>query len=300
MPDRAADTGRDELAALIGEERFADLVRAAARPEASALRAALQSIGGASASDTERVEGELRVAQRVQRSLVVIAEPALEGWEIASDYRPAREIGGDFFDAYPILEDGDARRLGFVIADVSGKGISAALLMAFVRPLMRAALDRTADPAQALERTNRILVDERRTGLFVTALCGVLDLETGVMRFANAGHEPPIIVPGDGSPLRAVPGSGPLLGAFGRLEVDDVRVELRPHDAVILYTDGITDATNATGTRYGEERFLGAVRRAGGGSAAEICSAIVSSVTLFQGDAPSADDLALLVLRRLN
>ncbi len=223
----------------------------------------------------------------------------LEGWEIASDYRPARQIGGDFFDAYPILDDAGSRRLGFVIADVSGKGISAALLMAFVRPLMRAALDRTAGPAEALERTNRILVDERRTGLFVTALCGVLDLDTGVVRFANAGHEEPILVPASGSGPRSLPGSGPLLGAFGRLELDDVRVELRPDDALILYTDGITDAMNASGERYGERRLLDTVRRLRSRDASAICSGIVGSVARFEGDAPAADDLALLVFRRL-
>jgi phosphoserine phosphatase RsbU/P len=299
VPDRANDPGRAELATLLGEDRLAELVRAAAQPEARALREALRSIGGADLADAERIERELRVAQRVQRSLVLIAEPALEGWEIASDYRPAREIGGDFFDAYPILEGGDARRLGFVIADVSGKGISAALLMAFVRPLMRAALDRTARPADALERTNRILVDERRTGLFVTALCGVVDLATGIVLFANAGHELPILVPGDGSPIRSLPGSGPLLGAFGRLEVDDVRLELRPNDALILYTDGITDALNPAGERYGERRLLDTTRRARTGSAAEICRGIVGSVTRFQAGAPEADDLALLIVRRL-
>ena len=298
MPDRAADTGRAELTKLLGEERLAELVRAAGQPEATAVREALRSIGGADMAAAERIERELRVAQRVQRSLVLIAEPALEGWEIASDYRPAREIGGDFFDAYPILEGGDARRLGFVIADVSGKGISAALLMAFVRPLMRAALDRTATPADALERTNRILVDERRTGLFVTALCGVLDIENGVVTFANAGHELPILVPGDGSPIRSLPGSGPLLGAFGRLEVDDVRVELHPGDALILYTDGITDALSPAGARYGERRLLDGVRRSRPGSAADICRGIVSSVTRFQREAPAADDLALLIVRR--
>lgn len=171
--------------------------------------------------------------------------------------------------------------------------------MAFVRPLMRAALDRTAAPAEALERTNWILVDERRTGLFVTALEGVLDLKTGVVLFANAGHELPILVPGDGSPIRSLVGSGPLLGAFGRLELDDVRVELRPGDSLILYTDGITDATNRAGERYGEERLLRTVRRDRAGSAPDICRGIVSSVARFQGDAAAADDLALLIVRRI-
>jgi sigma-B regulation protein RsbU (phosphoserine phosphatase) len=171
--------------------------------------------------------------------------------------------------------------------------------MAFVRPIMRVALDRTAEPAEALERTNRILVDERRTGLFVTALCGVVDLATGQVRLANAGHELPLLVPGDGSPIRSLPGSGPLLGVFGRLAAEEVRLELRPDDALVLYTDGITDAVGAGRVRFGERRLFEAAGRAAGGTATDICRGIVTAVTRHQGKAAPADDLALLVIRRL-
>jgi sigma-B regulation protein RsbU (phosphoserine phosphatase) len=252
----------------------------------------------ADAVEADRIEQELRVAQRIQRSLVLIMDNQLEGWQIASDYRPARQIGGDFFDAFPILEDGPSRRLGLVIADVSGKGISAALLMAFVRPIMRAALDRTGRPAEALERTNRILVDERRTGLFVTVLCGVLALDSGVLTFANAGHESPLLAPADGSPVRWLAGGGPLLGAFGRLELDEQQVQLQPNDVLVLYTDGITDAAGTGGERFGDERLREIVASNGGGAARDVCHGVISSVMAFQGDAPPADDLALLVVRR--
>jgi sigma-B regulation protein RsbU (phosphoserine phosphatase) len=245
------------------------------------------------------LERELRVAQRIQRTLVLLTGIEAEGWEIASDYRPARSIGGDFFDVFPILDTKRPRRLGIVIADVSGKGISAALLMAFVRPVLRSALDRTGDPVEALERTNHILVDERRTGLFVTVLCGVLDLDTGVFQFANAGHEMPILAPPGGSEPRWIPGGGPLLGVFGRLDLTLEQVEIRPGDRLVLYTDGITDATAPDGSRFGDARLLQTVRDTCTDPAVDTCRAVIQSVLAFQGEALPADDLAFLVFRRL-
>lgn len=224
-----------------------------------------------------------------------------EGWQIANDYRPARAIGGDFFDVFPLLDPERPRHRGVVIADVSGKGIAAAVMMAFTRAVMRSALDRTGDPVAALEMTNRILVDERRTGLFVTILAGVLDLDTGVFEFANAGHEPPIIAAPDGSDPRWAHGSGPLVGVFGRLDLTLQRAEIRPGERLILYTDGITDAAAPGGERFGDERLFRTIANscADDGTAVDTCRAVIQSVLAFQGSASPADDLAFLVLRRL-
>jgi phosphoserine phosphatase RsbU/P len=187
-----------------------------------------------------------------------------------------------------------------VIADVSGKGIAAALLMAFVRPILRSALDRSGDPVMALERTNHILVDERRTGLFVTVLCGVLELDTGVFTFANAGHEMPLLAAPDGSEPRWVEGGGPLVGMFGELGLTAERLEIRPGERLVLFTDGITDAQAPSGERFGQERFVRTVAESClTGGAVETCRAVIQGVLAFQGDALPADDLALLVLRRL-
>jgi sigma-B regulation protein RsbU (phosphoserine phosphatase) len=218
---------------------------------------------------------------------------------VASDYRPAREIGGDFFDVFPVLEPSLPDQLALVIADVSGKGISAALLMAFLRPVIRAAIDHTGDPVEALERVNRILVEERQTGMFVTVLCGVLDLRRGELRFASAGHEAPILIPADGSEPRAAPDGGPLIGLFPRLGLEEQRLAIGPGDLLVLYTDGVTDAISPAGERYGDDRF--AARLGSGARAADadaVVQAVVADVLSFQGDALPADDLALLVLKR--
>ena len=199
---------------------------------------------------------------------------------------------------FPILDPARPRQLGVVIADVSGKGISAALLMAFVRPVLRSALDRAGDPVAALERTNHILVAERQTGLFVTVLAGILDLDTGVFTFANAGHEEPLLAAPGGAEPRWIPGCGPLVGLFDRLDLSAQSVEIRPADRLVLYTDGITDAASPHGARFGAERFREAVRETCEESAEATCRAVINAVLAFQGDADPADDLALLVLRR--
>jgi len=251
------------------------------------------------ATHDERVEQELRVARRIQRALVGLTEMGLDGWNLASEYEPARAIGGDFLDAFPILDNSRGRRLGLVIADVSGKGISAALLMAFVRPVIRAAIDRTGDPVEALERTNRILVGERRTGLFVTVLCGVLDLQSGELVLANAGHEQPILLAADGSGPIGVGESGPLVGAFGRLDLRPTTVSLALGDRLLLYTDGVTDAASAAGERFGDERLLDVLANAGPGSAEALVRLVADEIAAFSGGAEPADDVAMLVVERM-
>lgn len=169
--------------------------------------------------------------------------------------------------------------------------------MAFVRPVLRAALDRTGDPAAALERTNRILVEERPTGLMVTVVCGVLDLDTGTFRFANAGHEPPLVIRAGASRPTWVDASGSIVGAFRALRLSETSLELGPGDGLVLYTDGVTDAAAADGERFGAERFAELIRVTCPTGAARAVETIMGSVAAWEGDVP-ADDLALLVIRR--
>jgi sigma-B regulation protein RsbU (phosphoserine phosphatase) len=182
---------------------------------------------------------------------------------------------------------------------VSGKGIAAALLMAFVRPIMRTALDRSGDPVEALNRTNRILVEERPTGLFVTVLAGILDLDTGRFDFANAGHEPPLLVGTAGERPRWIDGGGALIGAFRDPGLEPCAVEIPIGGRLLLYTDGITDAANPAHGRFGEERLAAAASAGPDDTAGATVQGVIDEVLRFQGEADPADDLALLVLRRL-
>jgi serine phosphatase RsbU (regulator of sigma subunit) len=268
----------------------------------SSVASALGALVGASHvhqpadAATHRIEAELALGRRIQRSFVPLSAPTIPGYDIASHYEAAREVGGDFFDVFRMRTR--VGRLAVVIADVTGKGIAAALLMAFARPLIRAAIDHVREPAAALNRTNRILVDERRSALFVTALCATVELRSGFVRIANAGHEPPLLVPADGSPIRWMPVAGSLLGAFSSLDLADCSITLEPGDLLLLYTDGVTDARAASGERFGDGRLIDIAESTRGGSAREVVEAVCSAYHTFQGEMPAADDVTIVAVRR--
>jgi serine phosphatase RsbU (regulator of sigma subunit) len=277
------------------------LLAATGEAVATALTALLEHVAherhAAAGVATQRIDRELAHGRELQRSFVSLVAPETPGYDIASHYEAAREVGGDFFDLFRLRRRG--RPLSVVIADVTGKGIAAALLMAFSRPLLHAAIDQTAGPGQALTRTNRILVDERRSSLFITALVARLDLASGHLRFANAGHEPPIFVPGDGGPASLVLGSGPLIGAFRDLDLPECAVDLRPGDMLLLYTDGVTDARSPTGERFEEGRLFSAIEAAREGSAQDVVASIAGALGAFAARAEPADDITIVAIRRL-
>jgi sigma-B regulation protein RsbU (phosphoserine phosphatase) len=215
---------------------------------------------------------------------------------VASRYEPAREVGGDFFDAF--RPRGRSGELALVIADVTGKGIAAALLMAFARPLLHAAIDHARRPAVALERTNRILVEERRTALFITAQVIALDVASGRFRLANAGHEPPLIRRAGGG-LEEVDARGVLVGAFPTLALEERAGALAPDDLLLLYTDGVTDARAPNGERFGDERLRAIVGAAKATSARDLVDEIARASAAFGEGEPAADDITLLAVRRL-
>jgi len=293
----------DEVAGQViatGAEEDGPILAAAAGSLAAALAAAVATAadadhgpGGVSAA---QLDEELAHGRRLQRSFVSLVPPDVPGYDIAAHYEAAREIGGDFFDLFRLRRRG--RPLSLVIADVTGKGIAAALLMAFSRPLLHAAIDHTTTPAGALDRTNTILVGERRTSLFITALCARLDIPTGRLQLANAGHEPPLHIPADGGPASLVLGSGTLLGAFPDIDVPPVEWWLGPGDTALFYTDGVTDAQSPSGERFDEGGLLAAVERARGGSARDLIDGISGALERFVAGAEPADDITMVALRR--
>jgi hypothetical protein len=294
--DGVGSTRRAEaLANAIGSSLEMLLAHAVAR------RAAERAPGAGSERTIDaggtRLDAELALARRIQRSFVPLTSPDIAGYEIASHYEAAREVGGDFFDVFRLRTR--AGRLAIVIADVTGKGIAAALLMAFARPLLHAAIDNTAAPVAALERTNRILVDEGGSSLFITALCAIVDLGTGRLRVGNAGHEPPLIVPAGDGPIRWLSGSGPLLGAFTQLELSECVTDLDEGDLVVLYTDGVTDARAVSGERFGDDRLVGVVEAHRAAPPTDLVRALAAAVRDHQTGMPPADDVTIVAIRRL-
>jgi serine phosphatase RsbU (regulator of sigma subunit) len=241
------------------------------------------------------LEEELAIGRRIQRSLMPRRFPDLPGWEIASAYEAAREVGGDFYDAFLIGGEGD--RLGIVVADVTGKGIAAALLMADTRALIHAAADHSTDPADSLARVNRILVHERGSGLFVTVAHGLIHGPSGSLTIASAGHDPVHILRADGT-LTVIEPSGRLIGMVDDIGLTSTRLVIEPGDTFVGHTDGVTEARSPDGSFYGEDRFRALLATLAGRSAREIVDAVTADVADFRGDAEPSDDLTLLVVRR--
>jgi sigma-B regulation protein RsbU (phosphoserine phosphatase) len=243
----------------------------------------------------ERAANELAIGRDIQRSLLPRHFPEVEGWRFAADYEPAREVGGDLYDVFRIR--GDREDVALLIADVTGKGVPAALLMADTKALLHAAADNADDPADALGRVNRILTVERRSSLFVTAALAAVDADTGDVRLASAGHEAPLVVRADGR-VEAIEARGAILGAFAGATYEPAACHVEPGEVVVLYTDGITDTRDAAGAFYGESRLrrvLAGLARVG---ADEVLRAVVDDVRAFRGEADLFDDLTILVAER--
>jgi serine phosphatase RsbU (regulator of sigma subunit) len=243
-----------------------------------------------------RLDDELAIGRRIQRSLMPRRFPSLPGWEIAAAYEAAREIGGDLYDAF-LLRD-QPGRLAFLVADVTGKGIPAAILMADTRALLHAAADWGPDPAETLARVNRILVEERAVSLFVTVALGLIDAASGDVAFASAGHDPVHVLRVDGS-LTALEPTGRIIGLAADIGAHDVRLSVGPGDAIVAHTDGITEARSPQGAFYGEDRLRALLASLAGRPATEIVDTVIADVADFRAGSEPNDDLTLLVVRHL-
>ncbi len=246
----------------------------------------------------DKLDHELAIARGIQVSLMPRNLPQPAGWRIASVYRAAREVGGDFFDAYDL----PARpgQVGFIVADVTGKGVTAALVMAFTRAVLRSAAYNGTGPADALARTNRVLVRDAQTGLFITAFAGELDTTSGQLRYASAGHEPPLLVRRRDGLVRELdlPPSV-LLGAFDDFEVPETTIDLESGDLLVAFTDGVTDAIDAARTRFGDDRFQAALGAVAAGGPDAAVAGVLAAIDAFSAGEPAADDITMLAIGRL-
>ncbi len=242
-----------------------------------------------SAAQLEMQEQELERAREIQQSLLPKDIPQIPGFEVATAWQPARMVGGDYFDVLRLGEN----RLTICIADVSGKGVPAALLMANVQATVRAFARDTDSPARVCSRVNSVLCGNIATGKFVTFFYGVLDAGKRTLQYCNAGHPFPILV--SGNSIRQLPADGAVLGVFPTLKYEDSIIGLSPGDRLLLFTDGITEASGSNGQEFGEENLATLANANRASSASGLSSRVLAEVTDFCSG-QFHDDATLLVV----
>ncbi|MDQ4076078.1 MAG: PP2C family protein-serine/threonine phosphatase, partial [Chloroflexota bacterium] len=240
-----------------------------------------------------RIEHELRLAQRIQHSLLPKEVPVLPGWESATYYQPAREVGGDFYD-FLFLPGG---RIGFVIGDVTDKGVPAALVMATTRSVLRGVAQQANTPGEALRQANELIVPDMPPGMFVTCLLMILDPTTGQLHYANAGHNLPYRRHPDGvEELRA---RGMPLGLMPGMHYEEREGRLLPGDTLILYSDGLVEAHSPRGEMFGDPRLQRLLWQHGVHRGTALIDCLLRELEAFTGsDWEQEDDITLVTLQR--
>lgn len=240
------------------------------------------------------LDHELALARNMQQSILPTEFPANAGHQIFAKMHPAKEVGGDFFD----FVDLGGGRVGLAIADASGKGVPAALFMMSSRTLLKGAAISGDDPGKVLSYVNAALERENVAAMFVTMFYGIFDSSSGKFSYASGGHDPPLILQRDGTTTLLPLTGGIALGVVSDGDYRCNTVELAPGETILLYTDGVPDAQNARGERFGMDRFCQVFSDAPPKSAEEAIGAVFRAVREFAQDTPQFDDLTCLALQR--
>ncbi len=240
------------------------------------------------------LQNQLDLANNMQQAILPVDFPSGRDFDVHGSMVPAQNVGGDFFDVVS-LERG---RIGLAVADVSDKGIPAALFMMSSRTLLKGAAIGQGDPDSVLTEVNNILHEDNRNDMFVTVLYVVYDPETGSMTYANGGHCAPLVVHADGSATELPRTDGVVLGLAANFDYSHRVAALKPGETLIMYSDGVSEATNARGVEFGAERLRGLFEDAAPGSAREANATVLEAVTVFAGDHAQSDDITCLALHR--
>ena len=238
---------------------------------------------------------ELDLAGRIQQSVLPSEFPVMDGYEIHALVVPAGEVSGDFYDVMRV----EGGRVGMVVADVSDKGVPAALLMMASRTLLRGAAIGLGNPARVLSEVNDLMCQNNVQSMFVTVFFCVLDPGLGAVAFANAGHPSPLVVRADGAVSALESAENVVLGLLPGAGYELFSASLEPGDAVFMYTDGVTEAVNGVGEEFGEEKLIEVLSSEPVTSAAGCSARIVESVREFAGGLAQSDDITCAVLRRI-
>jgi len=276
--DAANAFDRDDMALLLAIAGQAGLALSRARLHERVVR-------------QELLERDLALARRIQARFLPKGVPGIPGWSFADHYAPALEVGGDYFGYLELPRP----YVGVAVGDVSGKGISAALVMAKLGSEVRFQSVARTDPADILGRVNRALTEDLEDGVFVTAALLVLDTASGAARLASAGHPAPLLRRASGEVVPAPSARGLPLGVAETTVFGTTSFALGPGDVAVLYTDGVTEAADPGGALLGEERLKQAVAAANGSPEA-VLKAVLDAVSRFAGDEPPSDDITLVCL----
>ena len=245
-----------------------------------------------------RSKAELQIAAEIQQSFLPEVIPQITGFDIAAKSVMAKEVGGDFFDVIPFeiipLEKGT---LGIIIADVSGKGVPAALFMALSRIVVRVNALWHRDPARAIFDANNVIAQDSKAGMFVTLFYGTLSEKNRTLTYVNAGHNPPVVFRNKDGSLEELMPTGIVLGAVEHREYFSRTIDIGPDDIIVMYTDGITESINAREEMFGEERLYTIIKKSARLPAREILADILEAVQQFTGDVPQFDDITLMVIK---
>jgi phosphoserine phosphatase RsbU/P len=250
-------------------------------------------------AEQQRLENELEVARDIQASFLPKECPHVAGWEVDAFWHAARQVGGDFYDFIPLQVVSDEPLWGIVMADVAGKGVPAALFMAMSRTILRSVAINRVSPAATLMRVNQLIVTEARSELFVSVFYGVWRPHSGRFVYANAGHNAPLWVNGQGE-VRPLAGRGVVLGAMDDAQYTEAEIHLQPGEMLLLYTDGLTEAINSAEEEFGGERVRGLLHSAwqADASAQSTLERLAGAVQAFSGPTGMFDDVTMALIKR--
>jgi phosphoserine phosphatase RsbU/P len=250
------------------------------------------------ANEKKRLDHDLEIARDIQRILLPSESPAIDGFQISGINVPARQVSGDYFDYIQV----DQERLGVAIADVSGKGVPASLIMAICRSVLRAEAARNPSPADVLRKVNRQLYPDIKEDMFISMAYLILDHQHDGVMLARAGHDAPLWYKRRSETVTPVKSPGMVVGidsgsVFDRLTAD-FAVPLERNDCLVLYTDGVTETLNPGGDEFGVERMMQSVRASANDGAQVIVKRIIEDVREFTGAVPQNDDMTLIAIRK--
>ena len=247
----------------------------------------------------ESLKGDLAVASEIQQAILPRIFPPFpentQQLDIAASMHAAKDVGGDFYDFFRIDDD----HIGFAIADVSGKGVPAAIFMAVSRTLIRATGIRGVAPSDCITYSNKLLATESVDCMFVTVFYGIYTISTGEITYCNAGHNPPIILKSDGTTTELPMSQNPLMGAIEDLSYTEVKMKLEQGETLVMFTDGVNEAMNKDYQEFGDNRLAASLQKCAGQSCQQIIDSVKADVAAFVGEMEQSDDITLFALKRL-